>query len=363
MPIMPSTVSPSGGSCPSEEEIFGHVAGGSRRQRDSEGLLLHLDTCETCRRLTAEAARAAEGSAARPSQPGNIRTFADGQLVVDRYRIGRFLARGGMGEVYLAEDLLLEEHVALKTLSCTALDDPRAAFRFKAEARLARRVTHPNICRILEFGIENATRPGGRHESVPFLTMEFLAGETLARRVARRGRMSDVEAVPMLKQVVAGLHAIHSCGIVHRDLKSENVFLIPEPRGGERVVVMDFGLARSLDGSVVSTWPLAGVLAGTLDTMAPEQIEGRHPQPAIDIFAFGVLAFEVLTGRRPFVGVPPIKRLRDPAPPPTSVVPDLHPRWDRIIGHCLEIDPANRYATLVDLAAALTRAQRPVGGV
>jgi serine/threonine protein kinase len=351
------------GSCPSEEEIFAYVAGSTRSEGDPERLLMHLDTCETCRRLIAEAARAAQGPGAAVNRPGNMRTFAEGQMVVDRYRIGRFLARGGMGEVYLADDLLLEEQVALKTLSCTALDDPRAAFRFKAEARLARRVTHPNICRILEFGIQTCMRPGGLAESIPFLTMEFLAGETLSRRIQRRSRMPDHEAVPILKQVIAGLQAIHSCGIVHRDLKSENVFLVPDPRGGERVVVVDFGLARSVDGSVVSTWPLARVLAGTLDTMAPEQIEGRHPEPAVDIFAFGVLAFEVLTGRRPFVDVPPIKRLRDRAPAPSSVCPDLHPRWDRIIGHCLEIDPAHRYATLVDLAAALTRAQRPVAGM
>jgi serine/threonine protein kinase len=357
---MPATTWPSRGTCPTEEEICAFIAGAFRKEDDQERLLLHLDACENCRHLISEAAHAAHGPGIAAT--GNISTFAEGQVLLDRYRIGRFLARGGMGEVYLADDLLLEERVALKTLSCTALDDPRAAFRFKAEARLARRVTHPNICRILEFGVQTCARPDGLTDSIPFLTMEFLAGETLARRVQRRGRMKDADAVPVLKQVVAGLQAIHSCGIVHRDLKSENVFLVPEPRGGERVVVMDFGLARSIDGSVVSTWPLARVLAGTLDTMAPEQIEGRHPEPAVDIFAFGVLAFEVLTGRRPFVDVAPIKRLHDRAPAPSTVVPDLHPRWDRIIGHCLEIEPANRYASLTDLAAALTRAQRPVAG-
>jgi serine/threonine protein kinase len=350
-------------SCPTEEEIFAYIAGSSRTRHNPERLLLHLDTCETCRRVTAEAARAAHGPGSGTTRPGKMRTFAEGQMVVDRYRIGRFLARGGMGEVYLADDLLLEEPVALKTLSCTALDDPRAAFRFKAEARLARRVTHPNICRILEFGIQTCPRPGGLTETIPFLTMEFLAGETLAQRVQRYGAMPDVEALPLLKQVIAGLEAIHSCGIVHRDLKTENVFLVPDPRGGERVVVLDFGLARSIDGSVVSTWPLARVLAGTLDTMAPEQIEGHQPKPAVDIFAFGVLAFEVLTGRRPFIDVSPVKRLRERAPAPSSVAPHLHPRWDRIVGHCLEIDPANRYSTLTELADALTKAQRPVAGM
>jgi serine/threonine protein kinase len=324
---------------------------------------VHLDGCSTCRHLLAEAARSLQAppsSPEIPAAPGKIRTFADGDLVVDRYRIDRFLAQGGMGEVYLAQDLLLEEAVALKTLSCTALDDQRAAFRFKAEARLARRVTHPNVCRILEFGIQ-ARKRGKQNESIPFLTMEFLAGETLAKRVAKKGRMAEAEGVPLLQQVIGGLQAIHACGIVHRDLKSENVFLVPDPRG-ERVVVMDFGLARALDGSVVSTWPLARMLVGTIDTMAPEQIEGRKPEPTMDIFAFGVLMFEVLTGRRPFIDVPPMKRLREKAPLPSSVVPTLHPRWDRIIGRCLELDPALRFPDLGELATALAKALRPVAG-
>jgi serine/threonine-protein kinase len=191
--------------------------------------------------------------------------------------------------------------------------------------------------------------------------MELLSGETLNKRVSRRGRLPEGEAVPLLQQVITGLQAIHASGIVHRDLKSENVFLVPDPRG-ERAVVMDFGLARALDGSVVSTWPLARVLAGTIDTMAPEQIEGRSPEPTMDVFALGVLMFEVLVGRRPFVDVPPMKRLREKAPLPSSMYPALHPRWDRIIGRCMELDPAARYPDLNELASALARALRPVAG-
>jgi serine/threonine protein kinase len=351
-------VSPGAGPCPSEDQLFAY-ASGSGRLRDPEKLLIHLDGCATCRQLLAEASRALEASHTPAAAPAKIRTFGDGDLVVDRYRIERFLAQGGMGEVYVAQDLLLEESVALKTLACTALDDQRAAFRFKAEARLARRVTHPNVCRILEFGVQVRKR-GRQSESIPFLTMEFLDGETLNRRITRRGRLPDGEIMPVLQQVIAGLQAIHASGIVHRDLKSENVFLVPGPRG-ERAVVMDFGLARALDGSVVSTWPLARMLAGTIDTMAPEQIEGRTPEPTMDVFAFGVLLFEVLTGRRPFVDVPPMKRLRDKAPLPSSINPALHPRWDRIVGKCMETQPAARYQDFREIADALLKAQRPVG--
>jgi serine/threonine protein kinase len=376
---MARTVSPGPGPCPSEEQLFAYAAG-SGRMRDPETLLIHLDGCGTCRHLLAEASRSLESSPPAPSVksvvpvrsaplpvvplpspgPAQIRTLEDGELVVDRYRIERFLAQGGMGEVYLAQDLLLEETVALKTLACTALDDQRAAFRFKAEARLARRVTHPNVCRILEFGLQ-ARKRGKQSESVPFLTMEFLNGETLNRRITKRGAMPEAEAIALLQQVLTGLQAIHACGIVHRDLKSENVFLVPDPRG-ERAVVMDFGLARALDGSVVSTWPLARMLAGTIDTMAPEQIEGRTPEPSMDIFAFGVLLFEVLTGRRPFIDTPPMKRLREKAPLPSSVNANLHPRWDRIIGKCMELAPAARYPDFGEVAAALAKAARPVAG-
>jgi len=350
---------PTKDSCPSEQNLLAYVSGDSRTDLDAEKLLSHLDRCAACRQLIAEAARAAQQPGSEPSGANTFGTFSEGQLIVDRYRLVRFLARGGMGEVYLAEDLLLEERVALKTLACTALDDPRAAVRFKAEVRLARRVTHPNICRILEFGVQVVNRPNRGNqgnlgaESIPFLTMEFLAGETLARRVSWRGRLSEPEVTPILSQVIAALKAIHACGIVHRDLKSENVFLVPDPTVGERAVVMDFGLARSLDGSVVSTSPLSRVLVGTLDTMAPEQLEGRPPKPAIDIFSFGVLAFELLTGRRPFTNVPQHRRMTERAPLPSSVVRDLSPAWDQIVGRCLEIDPADRFASLDDLARAI----------
>src|SRR4051812_30281634 len=177
---MPRTVSPGAGPCPSEDQLFAYAAG-SGQLRDPEKLLIHLDGCATCRHLLAEASRSLEASHTPSPAPAKIRTFGDGDLVVDRYRIERFLAQGGMGEVYVAQDLLLEESVALKTLACTVLDDPRAAFRFKAEARLARRVTHPNVCRILEYGVHVRKRGAAIPESVPFLTMELLAGETLAQ--------------------------------------------------------------------------------------------------------------------------------------------------------------------------------------
>jgi serine/threonine protein kinase len=351
--------------CPSEEELLVHLAAPGA-QADSEKLLAHFDVCAACRLAVAEATRALAAPTA-PSGPRlsdaqpvlGIRTLSVGERVLGRYEVRRFIARGGMGEVYEAFDLLLDEPVALKTLASTVLDDDRAAFRFKGEVRLARKVTHPNVCRILEFGV-HGRRHLNEEESVPFLTMEFLSGETLAQRISRRGAYAPDQARPLLQQILAGLSAIHDAGIVHRDLKSENVFLVQDPRGEERAVLMDFGLARAVDGSVPTTMPhrLAG-LAGTIDCMAPEQIHGGIPVgPTADVFALGVLVYELLSGKRPFVRVPPWQRLNDPSPRLAAAAPHLPRGWDALVRRCLERRPEDRFQQLAQVVAALPRPGR-----
>jgi serine/threonine protein kinase len=352
-------------ACPSEEELLVHLA--APGQVDSERLLAHFDECASCRLAVAEATRALSAQSGQASTPAlsslGIRTLTVGERVLDRYEIRRFIARGGMGEVYEAFDLLLDERVALKTLASTVLDDDHAAFRFKGEVRLARRVTHPNVCRILEFGV-HLRRHVHEEESVPFLTMEFLSGETLADRIVKHGPYTPEEATPLVLQILAGLKAIHDAGIVHRDLKSENVFLLADPRGEERVVLMDFGLARAVDGSVPTTMPhrVAG-LAGTIDCMAPEQIHGGIPVgPTADVFAMGVMLFELLTAKRPFVRVPPWQRLNDPSPRLATVAPHLPKAWDAVVRRCLERKPEDRFPRLDDLMAALPVLGQPASG-
>jgi tRNA A-37 threonylcarbamoyl transferase component Bud32 len=311
----------------------------------------HIDDCDRCRMLVAEAARCFGGGESGGTGP--LRTLADGQQISDRYRIERFIARGGMGEVYEAFDCFLGCRVALKTLLPTALDDRRAIESVVAEVRLARQVTHPNVCRILEFGFCGPT--GKTSAAIPFLTMELLQGEPLSRRIARAGRLPAATVALLAADIARGLAAFHDAGIVHRDLKSDNVFLVRDPDGGERAVVMDFGLARGLRPDEVKVSSMGP--AGTPDYMAPEQVEGKAPTPGFDIYAFGVVMFEMLTGQKPFAAASPylaaVSRLRQRAPAPSQRVAGLRREWDQIVGRCLQRRPERRFASAEQIASAV----------
>jgi serine/threonine protein kinase len=319
----------------------------------------HLHTCAACCVVVAAAVRSVGGGdgdvATAPAGEAHAAaalTLTPGEVLLERYRIVRFLARGGMGEVYETYDSVLHETVALKTLVCTALDSPAALQRFMGEVRTARQVTHPNICRILEFGIH---RPAGQGSAaaVPFLTMEFLAGETLAKRIAREGRLDPAVVARLLPQMVAGVSAIHAAGIVHRDIKPGNIVLLPGPP--ERVVVTDFGLARMLDPDPVHGSETGPFLVGTVDYMSPEQIEGKPPTRRFDVYALGVVIFEMLTGYKPFRAGSPVasavERLRRPAPSPSQFLPGLDRAWDELCGRCLATDPAHRFVRVEDIVA------------
>jgi tetratricopeptide (TPR) repeat protein len=274
-----------------------------------------------------------------------------GQQVGDRYRIVRRLGRGGMGEVYEAEDGELGERVALKVLRPDVAQRPGAADRFRREIQVARRVTHPNVCRIFDLGLHRR----GDGSELPFFTMELLPGETLAQLLRRRGRLSEGEALPIAEQMVAGLAAAHAAGIVHRDFKSANVMIVPaEGSRPQRAVVSDFGLARELEKE--STTQSASVL-GTPDYMAPEQVEGQDVGPPADIYALGVVLYEMVCGVRPFSSESPlqtaVRRLSETPSSPRRHVPDLQPAWERTILRCLARLPERRFAEVGEVARAL----------
>ncbi len=352
-------------SCLSEDEALRYVSSSESSAPDL-AVQEHLDSCNPCRMMIAEATRAMSesgpvssrtaelpASPARPFHPGGPTSLAIGEVLLDRYTIAAFVARGGMGEVYEAYDAVLRETVALKTLVCTDLDRPAAVQRLMGEVRLARQVTHPNVCRIYEFGMhEPDARPGGDAEPIPFLTMEFLRGESLDRRLARQGPFPAAEVARLIPQLTAGLGAIHAAGIVHRDIKPGNISLLPGPP--ERLVLMDLGLARTT-GPVESGSLSGGRLTGTLDYMAPEQVRGLPASSAMDIYALGLVIFEMLTGQKPFARADALAaalaRMVRPPPRPTQLIEGLDPAWDALLARCLAPQPERRFASVEDLAS------------
>ena len=281
-----------------------------------------------------------------------------GDVLSGRYRVVRFIARGGMGEVYEAEDLDLHERIAIKTVRAGIAQDPRTMERFRRESQLSRKVTHPNVCRIFDIELQRA-HGAAAPDDLTFITMEFLDGETLSDRLNRGGPMTTAEAFPLAVQMAEGLAAAHKAGIVHRDFKSHNVMLVPsaEAAGGLRAVVTDFGMARGGDAELAASLTATGVVVGTPAYMAPEQVEGKDAAAAADIYSLGVVLYEMVTGSWPFSGETPlsqaVRRLTESPPSPRSLVPDLDPRWEETIMRCLERRPQDRFASALDVAKAL----------
>ncbi|HEX7809082.1 MAG TPA: protein kinase, partial [Thermoanaerobaculia bacterium] len=262
------------------------------------------------------------------------------------------LGVGGMGEVYEAEDRELRETVALKIIRPEIASNTRILERFRREIQLARRVTHPNVCRIYDVSHHLSRSEAGEVErKITFVSMELLHGRTLSSQLREHGRMSTGDALPIVRQMAAGLDAAHQASIVHRDFKSANVMLAPN-----RAVITDFGLAHETEAKDARLTD-SGVVVGTPDYMAPEQLEAGPITPATDVYALGVVLFEMVTGRLPFHGTTPLsvalQRLQEPAPSPRKWAPDLDARWESVILRCLERDPAQRFARAGEVIAAL----------
>ncbi len=273
-----------------------------------------------------------------PSLSGQGR-FLPGTLLAGRYRIVAVLGKGGMGEVYRADDLILEQTVALKFLPESVDKDEDALERFRNEIRVARRVSHPNVCRVYDVG---------EVDGLVFLSMEYVDGEDLALLLRRIGRLVGDKALEVARQLCAGLAAAHREGGLHRDLKPANIML--DGRG--RVVVTDFGLAslsERIEGFEARN--------GTPAYMAPEQLAGQEVTALSDIYSLGLVLYEIFTGKRAFAAetlAELIKqRSQQPVSSPSSWVRDLDPAVERVILRCLEADPAKRPTGALAVAAAL----------
>jgi serine/threonine protein kinase len=341
--------------CLSEDSILAFVQGtltGAELVRTHR----HLDICPECQRLIVEAVHAISAGRreAATSDPQGSALRA-GVVLANRYRIQRFVARGGMGEVYEAYDRTLRERVALKTVMPTVSDSPRAVRRLMAEVQLARRVSHTNVCRIYDLGAEQVA---DGESTLHFLTMEFVEGLSLAQELERGGPMKVDAAVDIARQLLSGLDAAHQAGILHRDFKPDNIMLRPTNGTRQRAVIMDFGLARAMDVDPARLTTGANQpLIGTLTYMAPEQVEGGDLTAGTDIFAFGIVFFEMLTGCVPFIGGSPaataLKRLKEAPPGPIEYAPHVPKHINRIVLKCLARHPSKRYASAAEVLLAL----------
>jgi tetratricopeptide (TPR) repeat protein/tRNA A-37 threonylcarbamoyl transferase component Bud32 len=274
------------------------------------------------------------------------------RLLGGRFEVVRLLGEGALSEVYEADDLLLDERVAVKRLRSSWARDPAIVDRCKREVLAARRISHPNVCRVFDLVVAGAETG----EPEVLLTMELLRGETLAERLERRGPLPAGEVLPLARQLCLALEAAHGAGVVHRDLKPSNVLLVAQADGGERAVVTDFGLARCLDGSR-ATLTAPGDLLGSPAYVAPEQVRGEPVTPAADLFGLGVLLYELVTGQLPFEGETAFEtamaRLHRPPPRPGARAPGLPPAWDAAILRCLALAPEERFERPSAVLAAL----------
>lgn len=296
-----------------------------------------------------------ESSSSYPSQRLNAPSTAirAGEVLGDRYRVLERLGKGGMGEVHLAEHIAIGRRVAVKTLSGDFRERPELARRFLQEARTASRVRHPNIVDITDFGHTDL--------GAPFFVMELLEGEELKVLLRREKTLSWDRVCSIGIQICAALTAAHTQGVVHRDMKPDNVFLIRQD-DAELVKVLDFGIAKITDedtGDATRT----GVLLGTPHYMSPEQAQDDPLDARSDIYSMGVLLFRMVTGRVPFRGKSFMKvlgmHMQQPPPNPSDFAPEgsLSAEGEALILKCLAKDPADRYQSAEALAAALRGTQ------
>lgn len=240
-----------------------------------------------------------------------------GALIARRFRILQLAGSGGMGEVYAAEDLELGGPVALKVALRADGLDPFALDRFRREVKMARQITHENVCRVFDIG-----RHRQGEDEIAFFTMEWLEGETLSQRLRRAGPLPPAEVRSLAGQLCQGLAAAHRQDIAHGDLKRGNLMLVP----GQGLKILDFGLACHRQDPPVAS----GGFFGTLDYLAPEQIESGMASPAADIYAAGIVLHEALTGTRPTGG---------------ELSPSLPPEWQAAIRGCLAREPSRRFGS------------------
>ncbi|MBK7579183.1 MAG: protein kinase [Myxococcales bacterium] len=323
-----------------------------------------MATCPKCYLRYPDETLACEADGA-PLVPDSAIAAMDREVgpgeMVGEYRVEEKLGEGGFGAVYRAVQPLIGKQVAIKILSRKLSGDPEMVSRFVAEARAVNQIQSKNIVDIFGFG----ALPDGRQ----YFVMELMTGATLEDYVRQRGRLSIEDAIPIFRGIARALDAAHASEIVHRDLKPENVFLVNDRESGLTPKLLDFGIAKLMGGSTGGHKTRTGVPMGTPYYMSPEQCRGDKIDHKTDVYSFGVLVFQVLTGQLPFAGESFMQimfaHVSTPPPVPSQVFPSLGPALDAVIGQMLAKSPAERPdspgAAIEALAAAARSAGHAVG--
>jgi serine/threonine protein kinase len=271
-----------------------------------------------------------------------------GSVIGDRYRLLRLIGTGGMGSVYESEHIMLQKRVAVKLLREEFIKRPRMMIRFKQEAKILAQIGHENIANVIDFGETS--------QGQMYIVMEYLQGEDLRTRIEREQALPITQAVPIIIQICKALKAAHKKGIIHRDMKPENVFLISKDEKQDFVKILDFGVAKILDiHNAQERLTSPGVVFGTPEYISPEQIQSLPLDHRVDIYSVGIIMYEMLTGKVPFRGDSFLQivtqHLINPPPSPLSVNPHIHlpSKMEEIIFKALSKEPEERYQSMDEL--------------
>ena len=267
-------------------------------------------------------------------------------VINDRYEIHKRIGRGGMADVFLARDLLLDRQVAVKVLFPEFAIDPNFVERFRREAQAAANLSHPNIVNVYDWG---------KYSGTYFITMEYVQGRTLAEILRTNRQLTAKQAAEIASEVAAALGFAHEAGLAHRDIKPANILI----GSNGQVKVADFGIARAMNAPTESNLTQAGAVMGTASYFSPEQAQGAQPDPRSDLYSLGIVMYEMVAGRPPFTGENPVsiayKQVHDPPQPLNQIVADIPRPFEAIIAKLLAKDPKLRYPSAHALRDDLRR--------